>query len=461
MNSLKNLLFLAILAVVAWGVYYSLNHRESAGPPPPGAENAVPIAPLVEMGDSGHRRRTASFPGHGAGCAGGAECRRLPPAAPPAAPPAVLPAAPPFVPPAPAKQPTAPPVAPPATPPPAPAPVAVAVPTAPPPVAPITPTVVTPALAKPPAVPAPIATGTPPAVAPLPPDNRDKAESYMAVWSKAHAKLDEGHLAEAHRLLSSLYHNPTVPPEEVRSVNGLLDQLAGAVIYSRLNLLERPWIVQTGDTLKIIADAYGVPPQLLARINGVRDFEGLRPGRELKVVRGPFNAVVSLKNYELTLMLKDRYAGRFAIGIGGEHPPQEGSYIVRDKRELPLAGMAGGALPMDPITGTPVDGFRIDLGNGISIHNLDGAADWQNRRAGLDPPQPARHRQRLRHPLARIEGDDPAIGLGLAGRRRLASRETASEPPRPFIFHRSSFRLHPSSFRRPPRRAVDAAGVAT
>ncbi len=100
----------------------------------------------------------------------------------------------------------------------------------------------------------------------------------MAVLNKVHAKEDEGHLAEAHRLLSSLYRNTAVPPEAVRTVNEVLDQMAGAVIYSRQNLLEKPWTVQTGDTLKIIADAYNVPPQLLARINGVHEADGLRPG---------------------------------------------------------------------------------------------------------------------------------------------------------------------------------------
>ena len=63
----------------------------------------------------------------------------------------------------------------------------------------------------------------------LPPDNRVATEDYMALLNKVHANFDEGRLADAHRLLSSLYHNPTVPPEAVRQVNELLDQMAGAV----------------------------------------------------------------------------------------------------------------------------------------------------------------------------------------------------------------------------------------
>ena len=67
----------------------------------------------------------------------------------------------------------------------------------------------------------------------------------------------------------------------------------------------------------------------------------LPPGRELKVVRGPFSALIDLDKFELTLMLKGRYAGRFPIGIGidnleaGRHlrrPRQEGESRLRGRR---------------------------------------------------------------------------------------------------------------------------------
>ncbi len=80
----------------------------------------------------------------------------------------------------------------------------------------------------------------------------------------------------------------------------------------------------------------------------------------MKVVRGPFSAVVSLKNYDLTLMLKDRYAGRFAIGIG-DRSPQEGIYVVRDKQpaDRPPQGIVDGCVPASK--------FWISLGSGIYI----------------------------------------------------------------------------------------------
>ena len=62
---------------------------------------------------------------------------------------------------------------------------------------------------------------------------------------------------------------------------------------------------------------------------------GLQPGQEVKVIQGPFHAVVDLSDYELTLMVEGRYAGRFRIGIGGDQPELEGAYEIKDKTENP------------------------------------------------------------------------------------------------------------------------------
>ena len=73
-------------------------------------------------------------------------------------------------------------------------------------------------------------------------------------------------------------------------ITEVLDAMAAKVIYSREDLLERHYGVQPGDTLDSIAEHYQVPALLLARINGIRDPQNLRPGKELKVLKGPFNA---------------------------------------------------------------------------------------------------------------------------------------------------------------------------
>ena len=188
-------------------------------------------------------------------------------------------------------------------------------------------------------------------------------------------KLDEGRLPEAHLALSSLYDNPDLSQAQARQVTELLDQLAGTVIYSRQHFLEQPYLVRPGDTLEQIADRYNVPPLLLARINGIRQNMPLEPGQELKVVRGPFNAVIRLEKHELTLMVDGRYAGRFAVGVGCDQPKLEGTYIVREKNaNPPYRGPDGITVPGgDPRN--PLGKLWIGLSTNIGLH---GTVDPQN-----------------------------------------------------------------------------------
>jgi hypothetical protein len=148
---------------------------------------------------------------------------------------------------------------------------------------------------------------------------------------QAQKQLDQGGLVEALESLSQFYGDPTLTAEQDRQLTDLLGQLAGTVLYSRQHLLEQPHVVQPGEGLREIANAYNVPWQLLAKINGIRDPQNLPPGQRIKVVRGPFHAVVHLDRYELVLTLQGRYAGRFPIGIGRDQQQLEGVYEVKDK----------------------------------------------------------------------------------------------------------------------------------
>jgi len=208
---------------------------------------------------------------------------------------------------------------------------------------------------------------------------RDEVRAkFLSFIQAAHAKLDQGQLGEAHMQLSTLYGNPELPPDLAQQLTALLDQVAGTVIYSRQHLLEPPHIVRPGESLQQIAEAYKVPWQLLARINGIQDPASVAPGTELKVVRGPFNALVDVSKYELTLMLGGRYAGRFAVGLGRDQPQQEGAYTVTAKAEGPQYYGPGNVQvgPNDP--NNPLGKYWIGLNGAnnttLGIHGTNNPA---------------------------------------------------------------------------------------
>lgn len=133
----------------------------------------------------------------------------------------------------------------------------------------------------------------------------------------------------------------------------LLSQLAGTVIYSTEHQLEPARVVKSGETLDTISKEYNIPSQLLAKINGIQTPGQLQPGQQLKVVRGPFAAVVDLRRNELTLTVDERYAGKFRVTVPPGTTLADGQWLVDQK----LAGSAGTANPSAYAT-TPIAADR-------------------------------------------------------------------------------------------------------
>jgi LysM repeat protein len=155
--------------------------------------------------------------------------------------------------------------------------------------------------------------------------------SFSASWPAIQTALDRNDLKQAHQLLSKWYGDNTLSPADSARVESLLSQLAGTVIYSTEHRLEPARVVKPGETLETIAKEFNVPWQLLAKINGLQSPTQLRPGQELKVVRGPFAAIIDLRRNELALMVDDRYAGKFPVTVPAGSTLTEGQWIVDQK----------------------------------------------------------------------------------------------------------------------------------
>lgn len=197
---------------------------------------------------------------------------------------------------------------------------------------------------------------------PPPPGTLPSSAAFTTAWADAHDKLAAGRYAEALTALSVWYDDPALGLEESHRLEDLLSQLAGTVIYSQQDLLMPPHVVAPGETLPVIAAPLGVSWQLLAKINGVSDPMQLIPGEHLKVVRGPFDAVVSVARRRLSLQLGGAYAGSFPVVVGREFLPRVGSGLpVTETRR-------------DAIAGGPPAGPAILLADGLVIQAADDPA---------------------------------------------------------------------------------------
>ena len=165
----------------------------------------------------------------------------------------------------------------------------------------------------------------------LPSDASQGSLVFEQDWTKAQQEIRGRSLAAALSTLSKWTTDMTLNSEQRERCLRLTDELAGTVIYSREHHLEPEYQVRAGETLAEISKAYRVPQSLIAKINGVAPPYALATGEKLKVIPGPFRAELSLASRELTLFLGSYYAGRFAISVGPDVPPEAAVYEVAEK----------------------------------------------------------------------------------------------------------------------------------
>lgn len=197
------------------------------------------------------------------------------------------------------------------------------------------------------------------------------AAAFASDWSEAHDKLAAGRYAEALAVLSVWYDDTSLGVEESQRLEDLLGQLAGTVIYSQQDLLLPPHVVAAGETLHAVAAPLGVPWQLLAKINGVEDPAKLVAGEQLKVLRGPFDAVVSVSRGRLSLQVGGNYAGSFPVVVGRQVQDRVGASlaVVDVRRGGTAAGPTGPTAQVAYLAAS--GGKSIVLGDGLSIEAVE------------------------------------------------------------------------------------------
>ena len=143
--------------------------------------------------------------------------------------------------------------------------------------------------------------------------------------------------------------------------------------------------VQPGDMLQKIAGQYDVTWQYLAKLNRV-DPRKVRAGQRLKVIKGPFSAIVDLSDYEITIHAHGYYVTRYPVGIGKDGSSPIGKFTVQEKLVDPTYyGPTASIEHDDPAN--PLGERWIDVGNsyGSARHHRPDQ-HRQERVARLHPP---------------------------------------------------------------------------
>jgi len=203
---------------------------------------------------------------------------------------------------------------------------------------------------------------------------------FTRAWLAAQQQIQAGHLREALLALSVYYRSHEISAAQHQQLLPVLDYLAGEVIYSQKHYMEPLYAVGLNETIATIAHDHRIPEPLLLNINGIASDATVTPGTEIKVIRGPFRAQVSLQTNELTLFVGHLYAGRFSIAVGNGQSTPVGTYTILDKQLDRIFSTQGGTIIPGGHGSNPFGHHWMDLGGNISIHGS--AANAQVPAAG-------------------------------------------------------------------------------
>ncbi len=176
--------------------------------------------------------------------------------------------------------------------------------------------------------------------------------------------LNADQILEAHQAMSDIYWKH---PEYRSLIQKQIDQTAALIFTTAERQFADPHFVDYGETLGSIAKKYDVPWQYLARLNQVNP-EDLQAGQQLKVVRGPFGAVIDLDDFCLTVHAHGWYVHRYPVGIGADNGTPVGKFKVEEKLENPTWYNPDGGVVDGDDPENPLGEYWLGLGNHIGIH---------------------------------------------------------------------------------------------
>lgn len=181
--------------------------------------------------------------------------------------------------------------------------------------------------------------------------------------------IEQGDDVAAHRHGSILYWQR---PDQRAQLLDRLTRLATKIYFDPAEHYLPPRTVEFGDRLESLAKEYKVGWEYLAKLNRV-DPQKIRPGQKLKVIEGPFGAVVDLRDHVLTVHAHGYFVAAFPCGIGTEGRTPTGAFQVRNKVVNPTYYGPDGVIAADD-PNNPLGEHWLEINDesgslsGIGIH---------------------------------------------------------------------------------------------
>jgi len=174
-----------------------------------------------------------------------------------------------------------------------------------------------------------------------------RAPQVQALLDRADAATARNRPIEARDALNLALHAPQTTSGDQQMIRERLAKIAESVTFSTSILSDDPmaskYAIASGDNLARIVRNEGlkVDWRFIQRINAISDPGKLRIGQNLKLIRGPFHAVVDKSDFRLDLYADARDSGgnriyirSFPVGLGEYGSTPLGNWTVRPGSRL-------------------------------------------------------------------------------------------------------------------------------
>jgi hypothetical protein len=175
-------------------------------------------------------------------------------------------------------------------------------------------------------------------------DKGELAEVATLTLDKGLAALADYDLLKARSLLSQAVLSGGLSPDNDAKARDQLTQLVETTLWSAQVIEGDPYTyhypVKSGETLVRIerGEQLYVPTELLVKVNRLRDATALAAGKNVKLVRGPFHAVIRKSDFTMDIFLHREglekiWITRLPVGTGRDGSTPEGLFQVGDLKQ--------------------------------------------------------------------------------------------------------------------------------
>jgi len=168
--------------------------------------------------------------------------------------------------------------------------------------------------------------------------------SSNRVISEGKAKLAKSDYVAARKVLNDALTSGQLSAEDNKAAKQLIAEANKWLIFSPKKFSDDPlagaYTVQIGDRLSRVAANKSTTWEFLGSINNLSDPKKLRAGQTLKVIEGPFNAVVTKSTFTMDIWLGDPekkggvFITSFPVGLGRDDSTPTGVWMVEAQRKL-------------------------------------------------------------------------------------------------------------------------------